>query len=100
MERPTKERLDKLSESRTFFDQWTQDDIDALFAEIGFLAHNLALSQARERTALRRGFEGALALDDEYRVKFPEFQDFERQVAEGEEHTARMIRLAEAEEKE
>jgi hypothetical protein len=71
--------------------------IDALTAERDGARLDLARSQSRERDALRRGFEAALALDGNFQVKFPEFEHFEKHLAELEEDAAREIRIAEAE---
>jgi hypothetical protein len=100
MERPTKERLAVIREELEVTQSlsFEFDVVGELFAEIDALRHELALSQHRERDALRRGFNGALALDEGFRVKHPKFEDLEKHLAEGAEHAATLARIAEAEE--
>lgn len=105
MKHPMKGQPKQLNEmAQQDFATWTKEDF---LAEIGRLVlerdearRDLAISRARERDALRRGFEAALALDDSFQVRFPEFEDFEKHLAGLEEDAACEARISEAEEKE
>ena len=108
MERPTVERLNLI---RSVVEDGCQQfvfgepaeliaEIEALTAERDQVRLDLALSRTCERQALRRGFDAALALDESFQVKFPEFEDFEKHVAAEAEHTVTLARIAEAEEAE
>jgi hypothetical protein len=78
--------------------------IDALIAERDALEAasdmNFAAAKQREHQALRRGFAAAQAWNpEEERPQWPFFEDYERHLAELEDHAAREARIAEAEEK-
>jgi hypothetical protein len=110
MERPTKERLEKLGGVRAFFGLSDCSEIEGLFAEIDALTAerdaalaaseiNFAAAKRREREALHRGFDAAQRWnDDENRPEFPTWEHFEQHLVEGEEHAVWLVRIAEAEE--
>jgi hypothetical protein len=76
-------------------------EIDALTAELAEARRDLALSRAREREALRRGFDAGQRYNyDEDRPEFPTWEHYQKHLGELEEHAAREIRIAEAEEAE
>ena len=64
------------------------------------LRRDLALSQEREKSALRRGFYAAQEQDDDRGTKFPDWEDYEKHLAEEAEHATTLGRIAEGEEKE
>lgn len=110
MGRPTKERLKRLRAEQAEECAFDRSDLDDLFAEIDVLTVerdaalaaseiNFAAAKRREREALRRGFDAAQRWNnDENRPEFPTWEDFADYLAKGEEHAARVIRIAEAEE--
>jgi hypothetical protein len=100
MERPTKEELEEVRTGVAECCDIRWKTAGNLLAEIDALRHDLALSQARERDAVRRGFDAGQALDEYGNTKFPFWEDYAHHLAELEEHAAREIRNAEAEESE
>jgi hypothetical protein len=125
MERPTKEELEEVRNgvADCCDIRWKAAgkllaEIDALTAEqnegypgiahaflalqqvIEELRRDLALSELREQSALRQGFDAGQALDEHGNPKFPFWENYETHLADLQEHAARVIRIAEAEEKE
>jgi hypothetical protein len=112
MERPTRERLEKIRAKRAEVCLIEYSDVEELFSEIDALTVerdaafaaseiNFATAKRREREALRWGFDAAQRWNyDENRPEFPTWEHLESHLAEEEEHAARLIRSAEAEERE
>jgi hypothetical protein len=111
MERPTIERLAEIraelevTHSLIFeFDAVVElfAEIDALTAECEKLQSgseiNFAAVKRRERDALLRGFDAGQALDEQGNAKYPDWKDYEQHLADEAEHTAKLARIAEAEE--
>jgi hypothetical protein len=63
-----------------------------------FIILNKEQLQNLKHQAIRRGFEAALALDEDFQVRFPEFADFEKHLADEAEYAATLARIAQAEE--
>jgi hypothetical protein len=111
MERPTKERLKTLREEAQEGCLFDCTQVKELLAEIDALANerDAAVSASeinfaakrREREALRRGFDAGQRWNcDGDRPEFSSWEHFIKHLTEEEEHEARIMRIAEAEEAE
>src|SRR5262249_39578685 len=112
MERPTRERLEKLRAERAEDCLIDYPGVEELFSEIDALTVerdaalaaseiNFATARRREREALRWGFDAAQRWNyDENRPEFPTWEHLETHLAEEEGHAATLARIAEAEEAE
>jgi hypothetical protein len=72
--------------------------IDALTGKLSDTRRDLAISREQEKTALRRGFKAGIAINDIGGPLFADWSDYEKHLAELEEHEATLARIAEAEE--